>query len=84
MTAGSDGTFHFWDRVAHSRLKGYPAVGGGVGVAITAAAFSRDGAYLAYASGYDWSAGAAANSPVVRTRLALHPVSLEESTPRKA
>ncbi|KAI1374617.1 WD40 repeat-like protein [Hypoxylon crocopeplum] len=26
-TAGSDGTFHFWDRVAHSRLRGYPPVG---------------------------------------------------------
>ncbi|XXG96514.1 something about silencing protein 10 [Hypoxylon texense] len=81
VTAGSDGTFHFWDRVAHSRLKGYPA-GAGV-VAITAAAFSRDGAYLAYASGYDWSAGAAGHAPGVRTRLALHPVTLEESTPRK-
>ncbi|KAI6091988.1 WD40-repeat-containing domain protein [Hypoxylon rubiginosum] len=79
VTAGSDGTYHFWDRIAHSRLKSYPAVG----APITAAAFSRDGAWLAYASGYDWHAGAAANTPSTHTKLALHPVTVEESTPKK-
>ncbi|KAI1769197.1 WD40 repeat-like protein [Hypoxylon sp. FL1150] len=79
LTAGSDGSFAFWDRVAHARLKGYASVG----APLTAAAFSRDGAFLAYASGYDWHAGAAANSPGIPTRLALHRVTAEESTPRK-
>ncbi|KAI1504183.1 WD40-repeat-containing domain protein [Biscogniauxia marginata] len=82
VTAGSDGTFSFWDRVAHARLRGYPPVGGSSD-AITATAFSRDGGLFAYAVGYDWSRGCAANSPQVRTRLVLHPVEEDEVAPRR-
>lgn len=78
-TAGADGTFHFWDRVKHQRLRPFPAVGG----AITATGFSRDGAIFAYAVGYDWSMGYARNSPQYPTKLVLHPVADEEVTPRK-
>ncbi|KAI0117588.1 WD40-repeat-containing domain protein [Hypoxylon sp. NC0597] len=78
-TAGSDGAFHFWDRVAHSRLKGYPPVGS----AITSTAFSADGRFFAYAVGYDWSMGYAGNSPQIQTKLMVHPVSTEDATPRR-
>ncbi|OTA60270.1 WD40 repeat-like protein [Hypoxylon sp. EC38] len=78
-TAGSDGTFHFWDRVAHSRLKGYPPAGS----AITTTAFSADGRFFAYAVGYDWSMGCVGNSPQIQTRLMVHPVSTEDATPRR-
>ncbi|KAI1637613.1 WD repeat domain-containing protein [Biscogniauxia mediterranea] len=84
-TAGSDGSFSFWDRVAHLRLKGFPSSGGG-GAAITAAAFSsssRDGSgtLYAYASGYDWSRGHAGNSPETQTRLRVHAVAEDEIVP---
>ncbi|KAI1489337.1 WD40 repeat-like protein [Biscogniauxia mediterranea] len=75
-TAGSDGSFSFWDRVGHLRLKGFPPESSGA--AITAAAFSNssrgDGTLYAYASGYDWSRGHAGNSPRIQTRLRLHAV----------
>ncbi|RYP10744.1 hypothetical protein DL765_008012 [Monosporascus sp. GIB2] len=74
-TAGSDGTFHFWDRVARSRLKGYPPAG----AAITSTRFNRDGSLFAYAVGYDWSMGCARNSPEIQTKLMLHRVLPEES-----
>ncbi|CAD0056010.1 unnamed protein product [Aureobasidium pullulans] len=44
-TAGSDGTFHFWDKDAKHRLKGYPEVGG----SISCTDFSHDGNIFAYA-----------------------------------
>ncbi|KAI1412947.1 WD40 repeat-like protein [Hypoxylon sp. FL1857] len=78
-TAGSDGTFHFWDRVAHSRLKGYPSAGS----AITSTAFNADGKLFAYAVGYDWSMGAVGNTPQVQTKLMLHPVLAEDAMPKK-
>ncbi|RYP50245.1 hypothetical protein DL768_004182 [Monosporascus sp. mg162] len=77
-TAGSDGTFHFWDRVARSRLKGYPSTG----AAITSTRFNRDGSLFAYAVGYDWSMGCARNSPEIQTKLMLHRVLPEESNAR--
>ncbi|KAI0382825.1 WD40-repeat-containing domain protein [Hypomontagnella monticulosa] len=78
-TAGSDGTFHFWDRIAHSRLRGYPAVG----APITATAFNHDGSCFAYAIGYDWSRGCVGNSPSIQTQLVLHPVTAEDTSPRR-
>ncbi|KAI1841340.1 hypothetical protein JX265_007898 [Neoarthrinium moseri] len=79
VTAGSDGTFHFWDRAAHSRLKAYPSVGG----SITTTAFNRDGTMLAYAVGYDWSQGHGGNSPEYPNKLMLHAVTGEDATPKK-
>lgn len=58
-TAGSDGTFHFWDKDAKHRLKGYPEVGG----TIPTTAFNRSGSIFAYAVSYDWSKGYAVNTP---------------------
>ncbi|KAF2872485.1 WD40-repeat-containing domain protein [Massariosphaeria phaeospora] len=77
-TAGSDGTFHFWDKDAKHRLKGYPEVGG----SITATGFSRNGDIFAYAISYDWSKGFAGNNPTYPTKLKLHPVVGDECKPR--
>ncbi|KAF2745608.1 Poly(A)+ RNA export protein [Sporormia fimetaria CBS 119925] len=77
-TAGSDGTFHFWDKDAKHRLKGYPDVGG----PITATAFSRNGDIFAYAISYDWTKGYSANTPQQPVKLKLHPVGPEECKPK--
>lgn len=50
-TAGSDGTFNFWDKDSKQRLKQFNNVGG----PIVASSFSRTGSIFAYAMGYDWS-----------------------------
>ncbi|KAI0180855.1 WD40 repeat-like protein [Hypoxylon sp. FL1284] len=97
VTAGSDGQLQLWDRLRRWRLPVTPGVGtaatptptpaptpGARPEAITAAAFSRDGTFLAYAAGYDWSAGCAANSPDLRTRLALRPVVSENAALARA
>ncbi|KAH8795712.1 putative poly(A)+ RNA export protein [Hyaloscypha bicolor E] len=77
-TAGSDGTFHFWDGVAKHRLKGYPTTGG----TISATAFDRSGQIFAYAVSYDWSKGYATNTPQYPNKVMMHPVGAEECKPR--
>lgn len=77
-TAGSDGTFHFWDKDAKHRLKGYPNVGG----PITATTFNRNGNIFAYAVSYDWSKGYQANTQQNPIKLMLHPVMADECKPR--
>ncbi|KAI1402493.1 WD40 repeat-like protein [Hypoxylon fuscum] len=77
-TAGSDGTFHFWDKDAKHRLKGYPNVGG----SITATTFNSSGSIFAYAVGYDWSKGYMANSQNYPNKVMLHPVQGDECKPR--
>ena len=77
-TAGSDGTFHFWDKDAKHRLKGYPVVGG----TISATNFSRNGNIFAYAVSYDWSQGFQKNTPQTVNKVMLHPVGQDEVKPR--
>lgn len=77
-TAGSDGTFHFWDKDAKHRLKGYPAVGG----QITSTSFNRSGTIFAYAVSYDWSKGYSANTTSLPNKVMLHPVNQDEVKPR--
>ncbi|KAI1478976.1 WD40 repeat-like protein [Daldinia eschscholtzii] len=79
VTAGSDGAVYFWDRAAHTRLQSYPPTGN----PITATGFNHDGTLYAYAQGYDWSKGCAANKQEIQTKLKLHAVKKEESTPKK-
>lgn len=82
-TAGSDGVYNFWDRVARSRLKSHPPPArrdaDAAAAAITSTRFNRDGSLFAYAVGYDWSMGFAKNTPDVKTKLMLHRVTEEES-----
>ncbi|KAJ5827731.1 hypothetical protein N7447_004494 [Penicillium robsamsonii] len=77
-TAGADGTFHFWDKDAKHRLKGYPAVGG----PITATAFNRTGNIFAYSVSYDWSKGYSANTQQSTNKVMLHPIGPDETKPR--
>ncbi|KAF2399157.1 WD40 repeat-like protein [Trichodelitschia bisporula] len=77
-TAGSDGTFHFWDKDAKHRLKGYPEVGG----TISATDFNRTGNIFAYAVSYDWTKGYAFNTPTYPNKIMLHPVQGDECKPR--
>ena len=77
-TAGSDGTFHFWDKDAKHRLKGYPEVGG----TISSTGFSRQGNIFAYAVSYDWSKGYSSNMPGYPNKVMLHPVGVDECKPR--
>lgn len=77
-TAGSDGTFHFWDKDAKHRLKGYPNVGG----SITATTFNKTGSIFAYAVSYDWSKGYQANTAQYPIKVMLHPINGDECKPR--
>ncbi|KAM5469863.1 RNA export factor gle2 [Microsporum audouinii] len=77
-TAGSDGTFHFWDKDAKHRLKGYPSVGG----TISTSTFNRNGNIFAYAVSYDWSKGYTGNTPQTQNKVMMHPVTPEEVKPR--
>ncbi|KAJ5458970.1 hypothetical protein N7530_010914 [Penicillium desertorum] len=77
-TAGADGTFHFWDKDAKHRLKGYPAVGG----PITTTAFNRNGNIFAYSVSYDWSKGYSANTQQTVNKVMLHPIGPDETKPR--
>jgi len=79
-TAGSDGTFHFWDKDAKHRLKGYPSVGG----TIPTTAFNRNGTIFAYAVSYDWSKGHSGNTPNHPNKVMLHPIKEDEAKPRPA
>lgn len=54
-TAGSDGTFVFWDKDAKSRLKNFPRIPSRG--PITSAQFSADGSMFAYAQSYDYAKG---------------------------
>jgi mRNA export factor len=53
-TAGSDGTFHFWDVAMRMRMKQFSMSGD---AAITSCTFSADGDSFVYAVGEDWSKG---------------------------
>lgn len=77
-TAGSDGTFHFWDKDAKHRLKGYPEVGG----TISATDFNHNGNIFAYAVSYDWSKGYSFNTAQTPNKIMLHPIVGDECKPR--
>lgn len=77
-TAGSDGTFHFWDGIAKHRLKGYPDVGG----SIVSTDFNRTGNIFAYAVSYDWSKGHQSNKADYPTKIMLHAIVGDECKPR--
>lgn len=77
-TAGSDGTYHFWDKDAKHRLKGYPNVGG----SITSTTFNKNGNIFAYAVSYDWAKGYQGNNTQYPNKVMLHPVLPDECKPR--
>ncbi|KAI8326501.1 WD40 repeat-like protein [Martensiomyces pterosporus] len=78
VTAGSDGSFVFWDKDARQKLKSYTGVGG----PILSTAFNGDGKILAYAIGYDWSKGYQHNTDSVKNTILLHAVAEDDVKPR--
>jgi len=77
-TAGSDGTFNFWDKDAKQRLKPFPRAS----MPIPAATFNHDGSIFAYAVSYDWSKGSEFYNPSDSNYILLHPVPEGEIIPR--
>ncbi|KAI9806199.1 MAG: RNA export factor gle2 [Sarcosagium campestre] len=77
-TAGADGTFHFWDKDAKHRLKGYPSAGG----TISSTDFNRSGTIFAYAVSYDWSKGYSNNTQNYPNKVMLHAIVGDECKPR--
>lgn len=69
-TAGSDGTFNFWDKDAKCRLRAFP----NVGQPITSVSFDSTGKVFAYALSYDWSQGYAGKVNAKPPKIMLHEV----------
>lgn len=78
-TAGSDGTFNFWDKDLKQRLKPFPKTTG----PIPAAAFNMTGELYAYAASYDWHKGVEHYAPNSKHSIYIHPVTEAEIKPRQ-
>lgn len=78
-TAGSDGTFCFWDKDAKQRLKSFP----GLNCTISATAFNKNGSIFAYAMSYDWSNGHMGNRPDYPNQIKLHATKDDEIKQKK-
>lgn len=77
-TAGSDGSFSFWDKDSRHRLKGYPQLG----ATIPVVNFNRTGMLFAYALSYDWSKGYESNTPTYTNSVRIHVCKEDEVKPR--
>jgi len=70
-TAGSDGTFNFWDKDSKQRLKPFARCS----APISAGTFNMDGSIYAYAVSYDWSKGSEYYNPTTQKNyILLHAV----------
>lgn len=78
-TAGSDGTFCFWDKDARQRLKNFPSVN----CTIPVTCFNNNGNIFAYAMSYDWSQGHQANRADYPNQIKLHATKDEEIKQKK-
>ncbi|KAI6038799.1 WD40-repeat-containing domain protein [Pisolithus marmoratus] len=69
-TCGSDGSIHYWDKDARTRLNvlSFETAPG----PITATTFNRNGTIFAYAISYDWSKGHSGMTPGHPNKLMLH------------
>ncbi|CCF60544.1 hypothetical protein KAFR_0K01900 [Kazachstania africana CBS 2517] len=74
VTAGSDGSFHFWDKDHRHRLRGFPSLNASIPVVN----FNRNGSVLAIALSYDWHQGHMANRPDYPNVIRLHPTTDDE------
>ncbi|KAG6883921.1 hypothetical protein C0993_002837 [Termitomyces sp. T159_Od127] len=95
---GSDGTIHFWDKDARTRLKSivpftfvaqndyanvWPAFDAAAGP-ISTTTFNRNGNIFAYAISYDWSKGHSGMTPGLPNKVMLHSCKDEEVRKRPA
>jgi mRNA export factor len=79
-SAGADGTFHFWDKDAKTRLAAFESFK--KLCPITACKFSPRGDMFFYALSYDWSKGYSGNTdPALTKRIMFH--SVAEATLKK-
>jgi mRNA export factor len=69
-TAGSDGTFHFWDKDSKQRLKQFSKQS----QPISAATFNFDGSLFVYAASYDWTKGHEGYNPTQSSSIFVHAV----------
>ena len=70
-TAGSDGTYNFWDKDSKQRLKPFSRCN----APISAGTFNMDGTIFAYSVSYDWSKGSEYYNPAQQKNyILLHPV----------
>ncbi|KAK0204767.1 Poly(A)+ RNA export protein [Desarmillaria ectypa] len=83
-TCGSDGSIHFWDKDARTRLKSFEISKDFPGP-IACTGFNRNGNIFAYAISYDWSKGHSGMTPGHPNKLMLHACKDEEvkKRPRK-
>lgn len=79
VTAGGDGSFHFWDKNQRHRLRGYPSLQASIPVCN----FNRQGTVLAYALSYDWHQGHMGNRPDYPNVIRLHPTTDDEIKEKK-
>ncbi|KII89844.1 hypothetical protein PLICRDRAFT_29077 [Plicaturopsis crispa FD-325 SS-3] len=78
-TCGSDGTIHFWDKDARTRLKSFEASPG----PISSTTFNRNGTIFAYAVSYDWSKGHSGMTPGHPNKIMLHACKDDEVKKRR-
>ncbi|KJA26258.1 hypothetical protein HYPSUDRAFT_36528 [Hypholoma sublateritium FD-334 SS-4] len=79
-TCGADGTIHFWDKDARTRLKTFDAAPG----PISTTAFNRTGNIFAYAVSYDWHKGHSGMTPGAPNKIMLHSCKDDEVRKRAA
>ncbi|AQZ10852.1 GLE2 (YER107C) [Zygosaccharomyces parabailii] len=79
VTAGGDGSFHFWDKNQRHRLRGFPSLQASIPVCN----FNRQGTVLAYALSYDWGQGYMGNRPDYPNVIRLHPTTDDEIKEKK-
>ena len=73
-TAGSDGTYSFWNKDTRSKLKTSLLMT----QPVTSCCFSHDGQIFAYSVGYDWANGVQFNNPEQKkSHIFLHPFMME-------
>lgn len=79
-TAGSDGVFCFWDKVARHRLRALEKHKGRC--PITSICYSPNGSMLFYAMSYDWSRGAENNNANYGNNIYAHVLQDDEVKPK--
>eukprot|EP01116_Phalansterium_solitarium_P001219 TRINITY_DN10997_c0_g1_i1.p1 TRINITY_DN10997_c0_g1~~TRINITY_DN10997_c0_g1_i1.p1 ORF type:complete len:353 (+),score=84.85 TRINITY_DN10997_c0_g1_i1:102-1160(+) len=80
-TAGSDGSFNFWDKENRQRLKQFTRANN----PIPCAAFNMDGTIYAYSVSYDWYKGIEGfNQQTAKSYILLHPVQEADIKKREA
>ena len=79
LTGGADGQIVIWDKDSRSRVKQFNSCN----YPITAAKFSSQGDYIAFAVGYDWSKGHEHYQPSIPVKLYVNKLQEVDVKPQK-